>query len=313
MPPLVSIVLRNYNYAHYVKEALDSAYRQTYKNIELIIADDASTDDSLAVITNWLLIHQDRFDHTELLTTPHNLGQTVNMNRGVHASRGKYVFQLDADNTIADDGIKRLVEYCEAYPETKFLFAKLSNHPDSVMFPGSKDAEIYAGRFVDDFQLTAQEQYRRLVVVNFVSATQPFYNREELIKVGLFDERIPNLEDYPMWIKITSLGYKLYYLNSNVGFCRIHGGSISNYNERLNKTSKIVNEKEHQAIKQILYYYKVPALIKHRHYLLLWELMNRTFYRDLVILFGNKRTWLVNFLAIIRWLSPIYVKEQCKE
>lgn len=130
--------------------------------------------------------------------------------------------------------------------------------------------------------------------------------------MGFFDERVPNLEDYPMWLKVTKLGCKLHYFNETVGYLRIHGGSVSNFNANLNHTGALFNVKEHEAIKQILRYYKIDALLKHGHIFLLWELFNRTLYRELVIRAGNKRSFLVNILNGLRFFSPLYIK-QCME
>ncbi|HWR38959.1 MAG TPA: glycosyltransferase family A protein, partial [Patescibacteria group bacterium] len=157
MRSVVSVVLRNYNYAHFLEEALESVYIQTYPYIELIIADDASTDCSMAVIDNWLTSRRDRFLRVEVLTTTRNMGQTLNMNRGVRAASGKYVFQLDADNTIQREGIERLVEYSASHPDIEFLFAKLQNHKDSTWYPGCKDAEIYAGKYTEFYYLPVHE------------------------------------------------------------------------------------------------------------------------------------------------------------
>jgi alpha-1,3-rhamnosyltransferase len=66
--PLVSIVVITYNSSDYVLETLESAKDQTYKNIELIISDDCSTDNTVEICKNWLEENKERFKHTELIT-----------------------------------------------------------------------------------------------------------------------------------------------------------------------------------------------------------------------------------------------------
>ena len=85
---LVSIVVITYNSSKYVLETLESAKAQTYQNIELIITDDCSTDNTVAVCKEWLEKNEDRFVKAELVTSPCNTGVPANLNRGVKKAQG---------------------------------------------------------------------------------------------------------------------------------------------------------------------------------------------------------------------------------
>ena len=85
--PLVSIIVITYNSSKYVLETLESAYNQTYQNIELIISDDCSTDDTVEVCKKWVDEHKDRFVRSEIITTPVNTGIPVNCNRGLYKEK----------------------------------------------------------------------------------------------------------------------------------------------------------------------------------------------------------------------------------
>ena len=74
--PLVTVVVITYNSSKYVIETLDSIYNQTYTNLELIISDDCSKDDTIKICEDWLKKNGNRFYHTEIITTEINRDQT---------------------------------------------------------------------------------------------------------------------------------------------------------------------------------------------------------------------------------------------
>lgn len=94
--PDVSVVVTCFNYARFVVDALDSVLAQTYKNFECVIVDDASTDQSSAIVEEWLNRHNDpRF---QFIRSPVNRGQTASFSVGLAAGKGEFVAFLDADD-----------------------------------------------------------------------------------------------------------------------------------------------------------------------------------------------------------------------
>ncbi|HCA58980.1 MAG TPA: hypothetical protein DEP46_13490, partial [Blastocatellia bacterium] len=102
MKPLVSAIIPNYNYARYVGEAVESALGQTYPNIEVIVVDDGSTDNSLEVLEQY----RDRIK----IIAQKNSGVCVARNRGVAESEGEYIAFLDADDVWLPEKIEKQVE-----------------------------------------------------------------------------------------------------------------------------------------------------------------------------------------------------------
>ena len=80
--PLISIIAITYNSAKYIVELLESAKAQTYSNIELIISDDCSTDDTVAVCNSWIVKNTTLFNKLTLITAEKNTGIAPNVNRG---------------------------------------------------------------------------------------------------------------------------------------------------------------------------------------------------------------------------------------
>lgn len=100
--PLVSIIVANYNYGRFLAEAAASALAQTYPNIELIIADDASTDESASVLDAIGAAHPD----VKIIRRANNGGQSLASRQGFEASAGEYVVFLDADDVLLPDFVE---------------------------------------------------------------------------------------------------------------------------------------------------------------------------------------------------------------
>ena len=113
--PLVSILVSNYNYARYIGESIQSALDQTYSNIELIICDDGSTDDSVSIIEEY-----QRKDPRLQLIRKTNGGQASGFNAAFAASRGEMIALLDSDDRFLPNKIERVVADFQAHPDAGF-------------------------------------------------------------------------------------------------------------------------------------------------------------------------------------------------
>jgi glycosyltransferase involved in cell wall biosynthesis len=100
--PLVSVIIDNYNYGRFLRAAVESVFQQTYPAIECIIIDDASTDDSRAVIQDILSEHPD----VTALFRPENSGQSLSCQDAFKASSGQYVIFLDADDILLPSAVE---------------------------------------------------------------------------------------------------------------------------------------------------------------------------------------------------------------
>jgi len=104
---LVSVIIPTYNRAHLVTETLDSVYEQTYRPIECIVVDDGSTDDTVAVVTEWKERHRGESFSVRLLEQE-NKGAPAARNHGLEAATGKYLLFLDSDDMLKPDALKTL-------------------------------------------------------------------------------------------------------------------------------------------------------------------------------------------------------------
>lgn len=111
--PLVSVIMPAYNCEDYIADALQSIIDQTYKNLEIIVVDDASTDGTWTMIQ--ALAKQDK--RIVALQNPQNLKIVGTLNRAVNRSKGKYLARMDGDDIREPDSINREVAFLEKHPD----------------------------------------------------------------------------------------------------------------------------------------------------------------------------------------------------
>jgi alpha-1,3-rhamnosyltransferase len=224
--PLVSIVVITYNSSKYVLETLESAKEQTYQNVELIISDDGSTDDTVAVCRNWLAENEKRFVRTEFITINQNKGIPANCNRGLNNSKGTWVKLIAGDDMLMENCIEANITFITSNPEAKIIQSECLNYNetfDKMNFIGiTKNAQ----KIFFEFGKTPIQQYEMLLDNNELYAPSIFYNRKIFQLVDGYDEEFKIIEDYPFWLKASRKGFKFFSFNKPTVCYRIHYESI---------------------------------------------------------------------------------------
>ena len=216
--PLVSIIINNYNYEEFLKEAIDSAIAQTYTPTEIIVVDDGSTDNSREIIANYA----DKI----IPIFKENGGQASAFNAGFAASCGEVIFFLDADDLFMPTKVAEVITKFEKYPQIGWLF-----HPQKLVNTELNKIEgpdIPLGKSqIYDFRANISRGKLDRYLPNFgLAATSGFSFRRSLL------ERILPM---PEMIRITSDDYiKFASLGLSPGFAiakelsmqRIHGKNL---------------------------------------------------------------------------------------
>lgn len=115
--PLVSIIINNYNYGHFLGEAIDSALNQTHTHTEVIVVDDGSTDNSRELITN--------YGNRIIPVLKENGGQASAFNAGFAVSQGEIICILDSDDIFLPEKVAKVVDVFEKYPNSGWCFHPL--------------------------------------------------------------------------------------------------------------------------------------------------------------------------------------------
>lgn len=116
-PTLVSIIINNYNYGRFITDAIASSLNQTYTNIEVIVVDDGSTDNSREIITS--------YGHKIVSIFQENGGQPSSYNSGFAISKGEIICFLDADDIFLPNKVERIIEVFQSQADIGWCFHSL--------------------------------------------------------------------------------------------------------------------------------------------------------------------------------------------
>ena len=295
--PLVSIVAISYNQAEWVIEALNSIFQQDYKNIELIISDDASTDGTKNIIQSWINQYEHRFKNIALLTSKENQGICLNIAKGIKASKGIWIKPMACDDFLRKDAISKFVtQVKEDGAEVAFSQA-MKFHLDDF---GNRYCESLVGD--DDIAIIkepADRIYYALRLRNFLPAPSAFYSRKIFNLAGGIDIRFKHLDDWPLWLRMITIINKVSWVNSELVFYRVSEKSITS-------TQKVpISYFLYEDIQLFTNVIQYPALT-------LLERFDRGLFmlrqRLVVKYFGNSRlAYLV--LTTMQLASPILLKK----
>ncbi len=229
MNDLVTIVILTYNSEVFIEETLNSAKLQTYKNIDLIVSDDASIDNTVDICQKWMSKNKDHFTDMRLITVPKNTGIPANYNRGVLAAKSDWVKFISGDDALLPNCISDNVAYILKHPLVKVLYSY--NRVYLNEFKEENYLELNPKcsplNIIND-KISAQEQYKLLLISDRIAFTPSrFLSKRALLDVGLPDEDLYS-EDYQMKLGFTRKGYKLYFMESETTLYRQHDMAANN-------------------------------------------------------------------------------------
>lgn len=218
--PLVSVIVLTYNSSATVIETLDSIKNQNYPNIELIITDDCSKDDTVGVVRDWLAKNEDSFVNSQLIIATTNTGVSGNLNRGIAKSHGMWVKPIAGDDLLLPECVLDNVDCSNKNKEVKVVFSRAHFFGDPAIC--SKYKNFGYGLF----GLKNREKYLFLLIRNCIIAPATFISRQYLDSVGGYNEDIPFIEDWPFWIKMFKDKCNVTFLNKETVKYRM-GTSLS--------------------------------------------------------------------------------------
>lgn len=220
--PLVSICVISYNSSAFVLETLESAKKQTYQNIELIVSDDGSTDHTIELCKNWLAQNKERFVRTEMITVEKNTGIPANCNRAVKAAKGEWIKIIAADDILMDNCIIDNVENVVLNPEIEVQFSFLEAF--GLVTKEEESSHNYK-KIMEFFNMDVVSQFKEFLTGNmYGSAPSLFIKKQVIENLNYYDENLRVHEDYPFWVKCLENGYKFYFLDKKLyctGFMKI--------------------------------------------------------------------------------------------
>ena len=232
MKSLVSVIISTYNSSQFIIETLESISDQTWKDIELIITDDYSVDNTVDLCRKWIDENKRRFVNAFIITNDINTGVSANANRGLSFAKGDWIKFLGGDDTLKHDCIEENMLHVISDTGIRVLFSKVNIYnndfsPDNLLSTSREDTSD--PRSIMANGRNADSQYKMLLLSDRLKyAPSVFLHRETLLSVGGFDERFRLLEDYPLWLNLTKNGHKLHYMDKVTVNYRQHSKAINN-------------------------------------------------------------------------------------
>lgn len=206
MNELVSIVLPVYNGEKYLRESIDSVLGQTYKNLELIVVDDCSTDSTPEIVKEYA----EKDSRVAYYRNPQNLKLPKSLNQGFRLSKGNYLTWTSDDNRYRKNAIEVLVNEIKAN-DCNFVFTAFCRIDEN----GNKVDEI-----IFDDNIAEMIPVRNVVGASFM------YTRMVYESVGEYDENLFLTEDFDYWQRIYArFGAK--YLSNMTYEYRMHDGALT--------------------------------------------------------------------------------------
>lgn len=215
--PLVTIYITNFNYGKFIKQSIESVYKQTYSNIELIIIDDGSTDESSDIISCYKDNHNTRIVYQE------NMGLNASNNVALALASGKYFIRLDADDYFEPYAIAMMVSLMEGKPDVGLLFPDYYYIDEIGNFIGVESRHDF-DREVSLYDLPSH-------------GACTMVRTEELRNLGGYNESFSCQDGYELWLKYI-LKSKVSNINKPLFFYRQHKKSLTQDETRVLETRK---------------------------------------------------------------------------
>ena len=216
--PKVSIIMSSYNHVKFVEKAVLSAVNQTYKNIEFIVIDDGSKDDSPVLLKSL----QEKYGFYLECRTNHGLVKTLNYALK-NLATGKYVCILDSDDYFALNKIEKQVALLEQNPQCGLCYNPIYyvDENDKIISDAIDPKNTKTGYIFEEF-------FRGDAHIPDGGVLIPM---EVFKDINYYDEDVP-LEDYQLWFKILSK-YPVYYINEHLTYYRSHSSNVSNNEHKM--------------------------------------------------------------------------------
>ena len=302
----VSVIVLTYNSSTTVISTLESILKQTYdtNDIELIISDDASSDNTSELITEWVLINRHKFYCVKEICHTKNLGIVSNLDNAYREACGEWIKIIAGDDILLPECIDTFyttalkhngrvyLSYIQTFHETNGVIIK------GELLPPESQVEVLKGEL--------EKQQNHLINSSFSATPSLFIQKSLLEEVSFLDRDFFLMEDYPLWFKITEYGVKIDFVDKVTVLYRVEESvsrskkNIINLNflkDILKLESKIVS--------------KIPSGTMAYRRRKIWFFS----YPLIVSLFQNKRTFLskavllvVNVMFKPGYLNALYAK-----
>lgn len=227
----VSVIIPVYNSSKYIKECLDSVIKQTYKNLEIIIVDDNSTDNSIEIIKSY----NDK--RIKIIESKENVGAAESRNKGIDAATGDYLCFIDSDDFWKLNKIEKQVRFIN---NKEFIYAGYS---------------YYKKGRTHSVKVPKQIDYNESLKNTTIFTSTVMFNMKKLKKEEIYMPNIRRGQDQATWWKVLKKGIKAYGINEVLAFYRVGEKSLSSNKLKALKRTWYILKRENLGKTRTLYCY----------------------------------------------------------
>jgi glycosyltransferase involved in cell wall biosynthesis len=292
--PLVSVICLCYNHARFVEEAIQSVLAQTYTNIQVIVVDDASSDNSVAVIRD--VIYRSGRTDIQFLPLSENIGNCRAFNQGLALAKGEYIIDLATDDYIVPERIERQVKFFSSLDESYgVIFSDAIYVNEDGKFLYHHFEELQRKRLV--YTIPRGDVFKDLLTTYFISSPAMMTRKKVFDTLNGYDEELA-YEDFDFWVRSSRL-YKYNYTDEKLTVVRKSARSMSTgwykIGDRQLHSTYLVCRKAQKLIRTLE---ERNALISRVRYELRQSILSENFSEgDL-------------FLALLKELAPLSLSDR---
>lgn len=205
--PLVSVIIPCFNHSRFLAEAIESVQKQDYGNMEIIVVDDGSTDNTREIavaFANVKYVYQK------------NAGLSAARNQGIADSQGMFLVFLDADDVLYTEAISSNVEYFHRNPSCSFV-SGWHDKVDEWLYPLEED---------DEPEVVTDNHYQAFLQGNYIGMHGAVMYQRRVFDEFLFDTSLPACEDYDLYLKVARK-YPVGNHDKKLAAYRTHGKNMS--------------------------------------------------------------------------------------
>lgn len=205
--PLVSIAIITYNQREFLEECIESCLAQDYPNIQIVIADDASTDGTVDILNKYATN-----PIVKVLFSERNKGLSANCNMAWRECSGEWIKTIAGDDKLDEKCISKYLLHLKTVCFDVCFADMIVFDEDGNKYRKESDKLFFA--------LSNRDKVEYLFRRNYLLAPTSFISNEILQSVGYANEQFPMIEDHPLWLKMAKFGAKFSYLNNATVYYR---------------------------------------------------------------------------------------------
>lgn len=243
MLPKVSVVMLVYNGEKYIKEAIESILNQTFRDFELLIINDGSTDNSIGIINEF------KDSRIRILHNEGNKGLVYSRNMSVSVAKGEFIAVMDCDDISQKKRLEKQLNFLEENPE----FAVVGSLVQSINKEGKPIGEAWS-------LYASPEKIKAIMLFRNFIANPASMIRKEILRQNSYENLYPPAEDYALWVRIIE-NYKVWNIPEILLYYRVHDLNISSLRiaQRFEAEKKLIRRQ----LEQLLPVFSEEELILH--------------------------------------------------